>query len=147
MSSDEITITPEELAKMPPREKARQHAQDVIKTENNPKYLRLGYCSVNTYSGASESREATYPAEEGEFTYDFLLGGGSLGYPLRPTKIGRAVYRVAEIVNAKVSFLDFTFARFNKRITPEAIEEAFYPVWEESDRMIALEKESKDKKN
>ncbi len=132
-------ITPEELAKMSLPEKVKQHAKDVMETENNPRYLRLSYQVVG---GPRDGvHEASYPAGEGEFIYDFLLGGGSLGYPLKPTKIGQAVYKVAEIVGAQVSFLDFTYARFNKRINPDAIEEAFYPIWEESEMMKAQERE------
>ena len=132
-------VTKEELAQMSLAEKVRHHAQNVVATENS-RQLGLRFQRVNAYSGVSDDSQATYPAGEGEFIYDFLLGGGSLGHPMQPTEIGQAVYRVAELVGAKVSFLDFTYARFNKKITPEVVEKAFYPIWEKSERMKSQER-------
>lgn len=138
-------IASEELSKLSLEEKVKQHARDVMETENNPEYLNLEFVTSNFIK--EEKQVAKYHAEEGKFIYNFLLGFGSLGHPIKPSKIGNAVYEVARQVGAKVSFLDFTYAEFDKKINPEAIEKAFYPIWEESERLKAKDKIEKEKIN
>ncbi len=103
-------ITPEELDKMSLSEKTKRYAADVVETERS--------------------------LEKDWYAYDFLLGNGSLGYPFKPSKIGLAVERVAGQLGLSVAWnMENSWAKFEGRITPEAVEEAFYPIWEESERM------------
>lgn len=128
--------TQEQLDKMSLPEKVSQHAKDVMATENSSRFLRMSFEVVGGFQDGEH--QVDYPTREGQYTYDFLLGSGSLGHPLRPTIVGKSVLKVAELVDTSVSFLDFTYARFSERINQEAIEKAFFPVWEMSERLKAL---------
>lgn len=129
-------ITKEQLDRMSLPEKVSQHAKDVMKTENNPRFLKMNYQFIG--GPLDGEHQAQYLPKEGQYIYDFLFGGGSLGHFLNPTITGEGVIKVAELVGTGVSFLDFTFARFGMRINQEAIERAFYPIWEMSDKLHAL---------
>ena len=125
-------MTKEEFDKLSFEEKVRVYAKDVMATENSD--LRLGYTRESIDEDGnreSEKCSATYPAGEGEYTYSFLFGGGCLGHPRQPSLIGRAVCRIAKDLNAGVSFKDFTYATFNKKLNQEVIEKEFKEVWEE----------------
>jgi hypothetical protein len=131
-----MSTTKEQLSRMSLPEKVSQHAKDIMETENNPKFLKMNFQIVG---GIRDGQYQTrYPDEEGKYVYDFLFGGGSLGHPFKPTIIGEAVYTVAMLVDTQVSFLDFTFARFGKRINQAVIKKAFYPIWEMSEKLKAL---------
>ncbi len=134
-------VTPEELAQMTLPEKVKRHALDVMRTHNNPQYLRMGYQRVG--GSLDGNHVATYVTEEESHVYDFLFGGGSLGHPMKPSIVGEAVYEVARLVEARVMFLDFTFADFTKEINAEAIETAFYPIFEQSENMKAQDRAGK----
>ncbi|RJQ24448.1 hypothetical protein C4577_07755 [Candidatus Parcubacteria bacterium] len=129
-------VTYEELQKMSLPEKVHRHALDVMETENNVECLRGDFQVVG---GVQDGvHQAEHSAAEGEYVYDFLFGGGSLGHPLRPSIFGEGVLKVAELVGTNVAFLDFTYARFEKKINPAAIERAFFPVFEMSERLKKL---------
>jgi len=114
-------VTTEELDKMTTEAKTRSYARDVKATENS-----------------DELRMRGYPARDEEFVYDLLLGGGVLGHPLRPTRVGEICYRMAETLGTTVMFLDFSLPQFGKSLTEDGIYEAFYPFWLASDKAKRL---------
>ena len=119
-------IRPEEFNSLPIEVRAKQYAQAVLATENNPEFLRL---SGEIYGGPQDGQtEFTYSSRPGEYTYSFLAGGGCLGHPSKPTILGEAALKLAEFREAEVSFMDFTFPKFNKPLNEEVLIEVFIPI-------------------